>query len=459
MPCGSSIAIEGQRVNEVLLLLYQSPAWAAIRISFCLLEEHQQRVNKTDDGTCVRAMVGVKSCDRQPTRKRKDFCQMRQVLLCFHDHTNKLKAPRTTSCFTTDNSFRMDDHRPPVLPTDLERVIFEIAARSRPQCIPRLILVAWRVKSWVEPLLYETIFLFPPAHYLKGQITRRNLIHSRDTLFPLLRSKPQAFWEYAARNLFLPLWDVDDGILIISHCRGVENLWMTTPSNEIVQELCSVVTALPLKKLHCHLVPLFGSPPQIDFSHQLFAQITHLGLFDYPSGGIVDPAIWSKISLIPNLTHLSLDPVFIGVCLTLFRACPFLRVLIVIGSFEYIVINHHADLGPPLKNDPRFVIMNLRQEARDWQIGTHGEMDYWAQAERFVAQRRLGGVDTVQCLFDLEEHDELNDEDHLCVNCHLKGWPLPSRSSWAEDGRGQCLRLLLPGSDAFPLKALLRTSP
>jgi hypothetical protein len=36
----------------------------------------------------------------------------------------------------------------PTLPSELEREIFEICAVSRPVCIPKLVLVAQRVKEW-----------------------------------------------------------------------------------------------------------------------------------------------------------------------------------------------------------------------------------------------------------------------------------------------------------------------
>ncbi|KAJ7123569.1 hypothetical protein C8R44DRAFT_875759 [Mycena epipterygia] len=45
------------------------------------------------------------------------------------------------------------------LPPELERQIFEIAAHARPVAVLDLILVAWRVKAWVEPLLYRVIFV------------------------------------------------------------------------------------------------------------------------------------------------------------------------------------------------------------------------------------------------------------------------------------------------------------
>ncbi|KAJ7887124.1 hypothetical protein B0H14DRAFT_2696630 [Mycena olivaceomarginata] len=50
---------------------------------------------------------------------------------------------------------------PPKLPPELECTIFEIAALARPKMIPSLILVAHRVKHWVEPLLYRVIMVVP----------------------------------------------------------------------------------------------------------------------------------------------------------------------------------------------------------------------------------------------------------------------------------------------------------
>ncbi|KAJ7741701.1 hypothetical protein B0H16DRAFT_1564897 [Mycena metata] len=49
----------------------------------------------------------------------------------------------------------------PVLPPELERIIFEMAALLRPTNIPNLMRTAWRVKNWVEPLLYRTVFIQP----------------------------------------------------------------------------------------------------------------------------------------------------------------------------------------------------------------------------------------------------------------------------------------------------------
>ncbi|KAJ7443899.1 hypothetical protein B0H11DRAFT_452304 [Mycena galericulata] len=80
------------------------------------------------------------------------------------------------------------------VPPELERQIFEISALSRPRAIPRLMLAAWRVKEWVEPLLYRTIVLkYGPRadHYPAFTV---------DILLTSIRSKP-AFFRDAVRNL------------------------------------------------------------------------------------------------------------------------------------------------------------------------------------------------------------------------------------------------------------------
>ncbi|CAK5266550.1 unnamed protein product, partial [Mycena citricolor] len=43
------------------------------------------------------------------------------------------------------------------LPEDVERYIFEIGAFSNPRSISTYMLVARRVKIWLEPLLYRTL--------------------------------------------------------------------------------------------------------------------------------------------------------------------------------------------------------------------------------------------------------------------------------------------------------------
>ncbi|KAJ7669914.1 hypothetical protein DFH06DRAFT_1179472 [Mycena polygramma] len=278
---------------------------------------------------------------------------------------------------------------PLVLPQELEREIFEIAALSYPSSIPRFMLVAWRVRSWVEPLLYRTIMLCRMSDMAKTY-----LIHSKDTLLPLLVSKSDAFLTGALRNLlFLWMNAGADGQLVLSRCRGIENLFIGRSRSRSASGLLSLVDGLPLRRLHCKLAQLFDSMGQVDFTHRLFAQITHLEILD--GYGIGRSEIWHNIARIPHLTHLSFyDPNFVDIWLTLLRTCPCLCILIGVGSLSGFQSALKAQ--NELVEDRRVVLVDCGLPVTDWKIGAYTGNDRWARAEELVAKRRSGQVDAYQ---------------------------------------------------------------
>ncbi|KAJ7461189.1 hypothetical protein FB451DRAFT_1405047 [Mycena latifolia] len=95
----------------------------------------------------------------------------------------------------------------PALPLDLERHIFEITALSRPVLIPRLMLVAWRVKEWAEPLLYRTITTSDASRIVHDE--NYPLLTSAAMLLAL-EKKPATFFRDAVRNLYLIVADAKD---------------------------------------------------------------------------------------------------------------------------------------------------------------------------------------------------------------------------------------------------------
>ncbi|KAJ7887661.1 hypothetical protein B0H14DRAFT_3721477 [Mycena olivaceomarginata] len=236
----------------------------------------------------------------------------------------------------------MDGSQPPVLPSELEREI------SKSPLV--LVLNLYRDSSWLRGMLSRGYIYF-----LLGGLERPIL--SKDIMFPILHSRPQLL--HHARNLLLPFSSIDDGHLILPHCQRIENLGLST-SYKAHPHLFSLVLTLPLKRFYGALGPLFGSLPRVDRTHQFFAQITHLGLCDYPCE-IVDSEFWSGLPLIPNLTHFSLDSAWLDAFSRVLRTCPSLRVLVGIGLPMYE--------GPPpglgtLPNDPRFVMMDLDSEGQ-----------------------------------------------------------------------------------------------
>ncbi|KAJ6592598.1 hypothetical protein B0H19DRAFT_1365034 [Mycena capillaripes] len=287
----------------------------------------------------------------------------------------------------------MDDCGPPAFPVELEREIFYVSARSHPLSIPTLMLVAWRVKLWLEPVLYETIVLDDSGlHMVKDPV------HSSDTLLSLIEQRP-SFFRVVVRNLFI-LWvsNFDDAKTALSRCRSVENLWLS--QSHTSPDLISGIEDLPLKRLHCSLDILFGTPEKIDFTHRLFARITHLELSD---NAIRVPEHYCDLAALPNLSHLAFaSQKFIPISPTLLHTCRSLRVLV----FFHLAAWEDALTDYPEANemvkDPRIVVTDCKDYVRDWRRGSHTGIDYWSRAEDLVAKRRSGKVDVSMITDDLD---------------------------------------------------------
>ncbi|KAJ7683834.1 hypothetical protein B0H17DRAFT_1204821 [Mycena rosella] len=272
----------------------------------------------------------------------------------------------------------------PLLPVELEMSIFDIAARSYPRFITTLMLVAWRVKLWVEPLLYRTLVVsrsaieghpnYPHPHSLKRgcKPTSPFQIHSESA----------AFLQQSVRNLYFS-FDIPAEVAecILRPCSGVENLWITATSAPNT-DLFRIISALPLKRLHCELTQLFYSqsqaPAQVDFAlgygyaqadltHTMFSHLTHLELFDDPKDGLER---WRGLALLPRLTHLALNnSKFLPLCPELLGTCKALK--------------GHTCMGFGA-TDPRFVVIGCGEYMKDWQVGAHEGVDYWSRAEECV---------------------------------------------------------------------------
>jgi hypothetical protein len=187
--------------------------------------------------------------------------------------------------------------------------------------------------------------------------------------------------------LLLPWASIEDANTILSACRSVENLWISTAD----RDLLPLLEDLPLKQLSCNLKALFRPQP-IDFTHKLFSMITHLEVFgvsDMSGFDSPDHDKWRGLAHIPHLTNLSFnDDGIVGVWPALLRTCKSLRVLVVLQA----TIAGHPD-EQELAKDPRFVAMGCEFETKDWRMGAHTGIDYWSRAEDLVAKRRSGEID------------------------------------------------------------------
>ncbi|KAK7023289.1 hypothetical protein R3P38DRAFT_3270833 [Favolaschia claudopus] len=247
----------------------------------------------------------------------------------------------------------------PILPLELEMAIFELCALSLPVFIPKLMLVAHRVKEWVEPIFYRTICICVDSS--APEFPRL----TQDTLSSLITHKPPAFFRkhQNAKSLLL-------------FCSDTENLWLAYTDNTWI----SLVENLPLKRLDTEL-QLFLS---LEATRPVFSRLTHLTLDQ--------PAAASALVRLPMLSHLALSWRHDHVAE--YSQALELKTLVVF----IILKNDPSPLATEeeiMAKDVRFVIMPLRNYIWDWHSGIRDGEDYWSDAEAFVAMRQRKGVNVV----------------------------------------------------------------
>ncbi|KAJ7876507.1 hypothetical protein B0H14DRAFT_2714090 [Mycena olivaceomarginata] len=276
----------------------------------------------------------------------------------------------------------------PALPPELERLIFEIYALAHPRSIPKLMLVAQRVKEWVEPLLYRTMVV-ESDQPLAGLPT-----YAANVVVAAIRDKPSSLFIAAVRNLCLFYWSTYDTQAILAVCTGVENLWL--PGLENNRKLIPLLAALPIKQLYASCYRILRTLPP---THRVFSRLTHLELEDLLPVSVDCNFLAGAVSLLPRLTHLSFN--YSGLILTcprILESCATLRVLVCLNSYVMRVYDLD-ELG--LTRDVRFVVMHVRGYVEDWYTGTQSGEDYWSRAEIFIAKRRTEEIDPLR--FEIPE--------------------------------------------------------
>ncbi|KAJ7620356.1 hypothetical protein FB45DRAFT_150057 [Roridomyces roridus] len=164
----------------------------------------------------------------------------------------------------------------PVFPPEIERHIFELCALGRPVLVPKLILVAWRIKHWIEPILYRTMDGYRAF--------------TSEALLSAIHTKPPGFIATAVQNL--SIYDSAAGYEeILSACTGVINLRVLSMDTAFSAHIPST-----LMQLYVY-----------DFPHQssafLFSQLTHLDVMGFLDIDL--DAFHSSVALLPHLTHVS----------------------------------------------------------------------------------------------------------------------------------------------------------
>ncbi|KAJ7620363.1 hypothetical protein FB45DRAFT_1062652 [Roridomyces roridus] len=267
----------------------------------------------------------------------------------------------------------------PILPPEIERHIFEICALGRPVVVPKLILVAWRVKQWIEPFLYRTIILGPEHSPTDGYPT-----FTPEALLSAIHTKPPGFIAAAVRNLGIYDSTTAGYEQILAACTGVTNLRILSFDTAFSAHIPSTLRQL------C----VYAFPHQS--TNTLFSQLTHLDVLDYPGPDLDLDVFYSSIILLPCLTHISFsDPFCAPRFLSLLRTCPKIEVLFYCDGEQAPLPDKES-----LAEDLRFVVLRYSDLRTwdwdaDWHMGVHCGRDYWYRVERFIQKQRGEGCQSI----------------------------------------------------------------
>ncbi|KAJ7176342.1 hypothetical protein C8R43DRAFT_557444 [Mycena crocata] len=266
----------------------------------------------------------------------------------------------------------------PRLPPELERQIFETSALAhcQPVATLNLMLVAWRVKNWVEPLLYRTVVLVDSEN--RGGGSHSSTISVHDFLAIINQKSPQFFSN--VRSLSLRATAADDIAsmnIILATTTNINNVFI---ARLISLKTCPALGTLRPRRLAAHLTALFYGR-SIDFMHPIFLYVTHLELYDYRSTIHTEPD-WQGLTKIPHLTHLAFRrPSLQGLLFPILLACARLECIVFFSNGTLVTED------PMLPDDVRCVKMNHPPHITDWVAGAKTGEDFWFRAEAIIAAR------------------------------------------------------------------------
>ncbi|KAF9219834.1 hypothetical protein BS17DRAFT_788481 [Gyrodon lividus] len=267
----------------------------------------------------------------------------------------------------------------PVLPLELEREIFLLTARTYRGVSTRLMLVASRVKIWIEAFVYKTVVLRGPGHAYQFMSTLVN----RSPEFAKLHVKALCVRPQIPRSLTVQL---------LTLCSGVESLALWVPSqSEGPAEIINILSSLPLRFLSINLTAITNAtchPVPVLHNHPIFEHLTHLDIVNHW-------VLWTSslgIEHLPHLTHVafrfwSRGSVNAALSLIL-KESPRLRVLVLLADSVVVPGARHYLDREGIRDD-RVVVMKHTRDADEWESMERESEGMWQRAESIIRWRRL----------------------------------------------------------------------
>ncbi|KAF7314751.1 hypothetical protein MKEN_00949100 [Mycena kentingensis (nom. inval.)] len=281
----------------------------------------------------------------------------------------------------------------PGLPIELEQLCFEELAQTHPISTLSLMLVAWRVKEWVEPFLYRTLIAglkagpeFPNIFWDEmAMLQRRDLT---------IRSH--------CRNLLLFQPSMSQIVSALKAFPNIADLYLATngATDDVDSEFPAAFNGLrSLRRLHCDLEIFENDFPEAEIFRQPgFASVTHLELFDRPfdmRNPDCDPETWRVFADLPALTHLAMEntpPVrFVEYLLVKVLPPTTSKLRVFAMQPDDGMTRTPFRLSTALRHEARLVIMDWPDWRAGWEAGVlvSSREDMWGKVERILEERRV----------------------------------------------------------------------
>ncbi|KAJ7578978.1 hypothetical protein C8J56DRAFT_334103 [Mycena floridula] len=274
--------------------------------------------------------------------------------------------------------FRIND-----LPPELQRQIFQSAARSRTDSALALLLVAKKINIWILPMVYRMVTLG---------------IHDAPLFLRTMDTIPHSFFAIHVKKLCLTVAvPIQTATRILQTCIGVESLacWIDVRSR--VTSVAPLIISLSLTRLSIEINHFTGLLNHSTTASTWFSGLTHLEII-YHFGPLTQ---LNGLAAFPSLSHvrlkgpLSFPEQYLAKVIS---QCQYLDILVVI-------VDDFSE-EEEVELDPRVIFMPCPEVVvYDWEAGFRGLPDTWSQAEAGVkkqialAQSRIkSGRDIPECL-------------------------------------------------------------
>ncbi|KAG7448644.1 uncharacterized protein BT62DRAFT_929731 [Guyanagaster necrorhizus] len=186
----------------------------------------------------------------------------------------------------------------PLLPLELEWEIFELTARVYPAEAPGLLLIARRVHSWIEPILYEIVVLGGESPMMDRG--------SHCKFLQMVDSKPTEFFGRVVKRLCLTYHAHNESAMHLLHqCTGMISLACWSPTIVSPSSLDSIASLRFLRHLSIPVTYFMDIPISNDPTCNWHCRLTHLEII-IPAVQLhhLQLAMAERLLALPSLTHL-----------------------------------------------------------------------------------------------------------------------------------------------------------